>query len=86
MRKNQHTDGGWSFARAEGDKEALEEPAEVELTGAAIAALCGAGVPSSDPAIADAKSYLVAELKAEPLGSGAFETEFSPNTDSNAGR
>jgi len=84
VRKNQHTDGGWSFARAEGNKEALEEPAEVELTGAAIAALCGAGVPSSDPAIVAAKSYLVAELKAEPLGSGAFETEFGPNTDSNA--
>ncbi len=84
VRKNQHTDGGWTFRKAEGSKTALEEPAEVELTGAAMAALCGAGVPASDPAIAAAKGYLLAQEKAEALGSGAFETEFGPNTDSNA--
>ncbi len=84
VRKNQHTDGGWSYLKAEGSKTALESPAEVELTGAAMAALCGAGVSATDPAIVAAKDYLVAQLKAEPLGSGAFETEFGPNTDSNA--
>jgi hypothetical protein len=84
VRHNQHTDGGWSFLKAEGDKEELDAPAEVELTGAAIAALCGAGVSASDPAIVAAKNYLVTQLDAEPLGSGAFETGFGPNTDSNA--
>ncbi len=49
-----------------------------------MAALCGAGVPSSDPAIAGAISYLQADLKAEASGNGAFATEFGPNTDSTA--
>jgi len=84
VRKNQHTDGGWSYQKAEGSKTALESPAEVELTGAAMAALCGAGVSAGDPAIVAAKDYLVGQLQAEPFGSGAFETEFGPNTDSNA--
>jgi Prenyltransferase and squalene oxidase repeat len=84
VRKNQHSDGGWSYLKAEGSKAALESPAEVELTGAAMAALCGAGVSAHDSSIVAAENYLVAQLKAEPLGSGAFETEFGPNTDSNA--
>ncbi len=84
VRANQHTDGGWTYLKAEGDKEELEAPAEVELTGAALAALCGAGVAATDPTIVAAKDYLIGELHAEPLGSGAFETEFGPNTDSNA--
>jgi hypothetical protein len=84
VRGNQHTDGGWTFTRAEGSKEALEAPGEAEMTGAAMAALCGAGVPSSDPAIVAAKGFLVADLKAEPSGNGAFATEFGPNTDTNA--
>ncbi len=84
LRRNQHTDGGWGYEKAEGSKEALEAPAEAEVTGAAMAALCNAGVPASDHAISAAGSFLAAELDAEPLGSGAFETEFGPNTDSNA--
>ncbi len=84
VRKNQHADGGWAYLKAEGDKEELDAPAEVELTGAAMAALCGDGVSAADPAIVSAKDYLVAQLEAEPRGSGAFETEFGPNTDSNA--
>lgn len=84
VRKNQHTDGGWTFLKAEGSKEALESPAEPELTGAAMAALCDAGVANTDAAVASAKSYLESDLKAEALASGAFETEFGPNTDSNA--
>lgn len=84
VRKNQHADGGWTFAKAEGSTEELEAPAEAEMTGAAMAALCTAGVPASDSAIEHARSYLAADLAAEPSGSGAFETEFGPNTDSNA--
>jgi hypothetical protein len=84
LRHNQHTDGGWSFERAEGSKEALESPAEAELTGATMAALCNAGVSNSDPAIAAAKRFLVSDLQAESAGDGAFATEFGANTDSNA--
>jgi hypothetical protein len=84
VRKNQHTDGGWTFLRAEGNKEALEAPAEAEMTGAAMAALCNAGIPASDGAVSAARSYLISQLKAEPLGSGGFQAEFGPNTDTNA--
>jgi hypothetical protein len=84
VRANQHTDGGWTFFRAEGNREALEAAAEAEMTGAAMASLCDAGVPSTDGAIVAAKNFLVAQLKAEASGNGAFATEFGPNTDSNA--
>ncbi|HTA12265.1 MAG TPA: prenyltransferase/squalene oxidase repeat-containing protein [Solirubrobacteraceae bacterium] len=84
VRHNQHTDGGWSFAKAEGSSEALASPAEAEFTGATIASLCAAGVPSSDPTIQSAIKYLKHELDAEPLGSGAFASEFGVNTDTNA--
>jgi hypothetical protein len=84
VRRNQHTDGGWSFSVAEGDSKALEVPAEAEFTGATIAALCGAGVHASDPAIKSALSFLKAEQAAEPAGSGAFESEFGVNTDTAA--
>ena len=84
VRRNQHTDGGWAFAKAEGNSEALAAPGEAEFTGATIASLCAARVPSSDPAIKSAVKYLEGELDAEPLGSGGFESEFGVNTDTNA--
>ncbi|HTZ87870.1 MAG TPA: hypothetical protein VMB05_14480, partial [Solirubrobacteraceae bacterium] len=84
LRKNQHTDGGWTYQQAEGNESALKSPSEPDETGAAIAALCGAGVASSDPTIASALTYLQADLKAEVSGNGAFATEFGPNTDSTA--
>ncbi len=84
LRANQHTDGGWTYLTAAGDAEALGAPSEAEFTGAAMAALCGAGVAASDPAITSAQHFLEADLKAESSGTGAFATEFGPNTDSNA--
>ena len=84
LRANQHTDGGWTFVRAEGNPEALKSPAEAELTGAAMASLCDAGVANNDPAVVAAKAFLVSDLNAEASGSGAFANEFGPNTDSNA--
>jgi hypothetical protein len=84
VRRNQHTDGGWSYQVAEGDSKTLAAPAEAEFTGATIAALCGAGVQTSDPAIKSALSYLKAEQAAEPAGSGAFESQFGVNTDTTA--
>jgi hypothetical protein len=84
VRANQHTDGGWTYFRAEGSAEKLASPSEAEMTGAAMASLCNAGVPKTDAAIVKGREYLVADLKAEASGNGAFANEFGPNTDSNA--
>jgi hypothetical protein len=81
LRANQHHDGGWGFEKAEGNAKKLEEAAEPDETGAAMAALCSAGVPKSDSAIVKATAYLEADLVAS---SGAFNAPFGVNTDSNA--
>ncbi|MFI4985618.1 MAG: hypothetical protein ACHP93_04565 [Solirubrobacterales bacterium] len=81
LRANQHTDGGWTFEKAEGSAEKLEAPAEPDETGAAMAGLCTAGVSSTDPTIARAREYLKATLVAL---TGAFNAPFGVNTDSNA--
>ncbi|HEY2217311.1 MAG TPA: hypothetical protein VGH21_07430, partial [Solirubrobacteraceae bacterium] len=78
---NQHNDGGWSFAKVEGETKGLESPGEPDMTGAAIAALCGAGVSNTSTAIVNAKTYLKSLLV---NATGAFESEFGTNTDSNA--
>ncbi len=80
VRANQHDDGGWGFAQAQGSPKLLESPGEAEFTGATIAALCAAGVPSSDSAVTAARHFLATELEAD----GAFAAEFGPNTDTNA--
>jgi hypothetical protein len=80
LRRNQHTDGGWTYQRAEGNEAIRDAAGEPDETGAAIAALCGAGVSTEDPAIAHALEYLRADLGA----SGDFESPYGPNTDSTA--
>jgi hypothetical protein len=81
LRANQHTDGGWTFEKAEGSPEKLAAPSEPDETGAAMAGLCTAGVANTDPTIVKAKSYLKAALVAS---TGAFNAPFGVNTDSNA--
>jgi hypothetical protein len=78
---NQHTDGGWTWEKAAGSEEALKKASEPDLTGAAMAALCSAGVSSSATTIANAKSYLVSIFEGS---TGAFKNAFGNNTDSNA--
>jgi hypothetical protein len=80
---NQHTDGGWNYQKAEGNETVRKSEAEPDTTGAAIAALCAAGVsPTTNESIKKGLSYLKSLLVSS---SGAFEsTEFKPNTDSNA--
>lgn len=80
VRANQHTDGGWTFFGVAGSQEGLESPGEAEFTGAAMAALCDAGVPAGDPAVLAARHFLAGDLEAD----GAFAAEFGPNTDTNA--
>lgn len=81
VRANQHTDGGWTWEKAAGSEEALKKASEPDMTGAAMAALCNAGVAGSDTAIVNAKNYLVSIF--EP-STGAFKSEFGVNTNSNA--
>jgi len=81
VKANQHTDGGWTWEKAAGSKEALEKASEIDMTGAAMAALCAAGVANTSESIASAKKYLVSKFV---KASGAFESAFGANTDSNA--
>jgi hypothetical protein len=81
LRRNQHDDGGWTFGAAL-TPVAQGEPSEEDITGAAIAALCEAGVPAYDPAVASALSYLRGRLID---GTGGIEYLWGPpNADTNA--
>lgn len=80
LRRNQHDDGGWAYETSL-TPEKQEKPSEEEMTGAAIAALCGAGVPAYDPAVANALSFL--ESRQDPA-SGGVEASFGLNADTNA--
>ena len=80
LRANQHNDGGWNYAKAEGNATQLAAASDIDMTGAAMAALCVSGVPSTDPDIVQAKAFLKTKLVAN---SGAFNAMFGVNTDSN---
>jgi hypothetical protein len=81
VKANQHTDGGWTWEKAAGNPEALGKVSEPDMTGAAMAALCGAGVLNTDTAVVNARKYLASKLVA---ASGAIEAPFGVNTDSTA--
>jgi hypothetical protein len=81
VKANQHTDGGWTWEKAAGNETALKKASEPDMTGAAMASLCGAGVNNTDEAIVKAKNYLISKFV---KASGAFESEFGVNTDSSA--
>lgn len=81
MRANQHTDGGWTYERAEGSPTKLKEESEPDETGAVMAGLCSAGVPNTNATIVKAEDYLKDDLVAS---TGAFNAPFGANTDSNA--
>jgi hypothetical protein len=73
VRDQQDADGGWNFAAGTKNSEA-------DLTGAAMAALCAAGAPNTDPAIVRAKSYL---HTVQDTATGGFVNP-TVNTDSTA--
>jgi len=81
VKANQHTDGGWTWEKAAGNEEALKKASEPDMTGAAMAALCAAGVANTSEAVVNAKKYLVSKLVKT---SGAFESPFGVNTDATA--
>ncbi|HEX6021379.1 MAG TPA: prenyltransferase/squalene oxidase repeat-containing protein, partial [Solirubrobacter sp.] len=51
VRSQQTASGGWNFTEGAAN-------ASVDMTGAAVGALCAAGVPASDPALAKALAFL----------------------------
>jgi hypothetical protein len=79
VRANQHTDGGWTFAKVAGTPTAEGKESEPDMTGAAMAALCNAGVAKTDPAIEASVAYLASIFIPE---TGAFAYPFGVNTDS----
>jgi len=80
LRQRQHDDGGWTFSAAT-DPGTKAEPSEPDMTGAAIAALCEAGAPPYDPAVAPALAYLQSLLVE---ATGAFHYAFGDNADATA--
>jgi hypothetical protein len=85
LRQNQHDDGGWTYTAAL-TEPAQGEPSEEDMTGAAVAALCEAGVPAYDLAVASALSYLRSRL-IDATGGIEYLWGFpagSPNADTNA--
>jgi hypothetical protein len=81
VEENQHTDGGWTWEKAAGNEAALKKASEPDLTGAAMAALCSAGVANTSETIEDAKGYLESIFEGS---SGAFKSAFGNNTNANA--
>jgi hypothetical protein len=80
LRQRQHDDGGWTFS-ASTSPATKAEPSEPDMTGAAIAALCEAGAPAYDPAVAGALAYLKTLLVES---TGAFHYAFGDNADATA--
>jgi hypothetical protein len=78
---NQHNDGGWTWSIVAGNEEAKKKASEPDMTGAAMAALCSAGLTKSSSPIVSAKKYLEGIFEGS---SGAFKSEFGNNTNSNA--
>lgn len=82
LRQNQHDDGGWTYTAAL-TAPAREKPSEEDITGAAVAALCEAGAPAYDPAVASALSYLRGRL-IDSTGGIEYLWGPSPNADTTA--
>ena len=80
LEENQHSDGGWSYLKVQGNQGEIESEAEPDETGAVLAALCGAGVPTSSSTVTRGVAYLQGDLQSD----GSFAAPFGPNTDSNA--
>ncbi len=80
LRQSQHDDGGWTFSAA-ATPAAKAEPSEPDMAGAAIAALCEAGVPAYDPAVAAALAYMQDQLVD---ATGAIAYPFGDNADTTA--
>ncbi len=72
LREQQDADGGWNFA-------AGAATSDVDMTGAAVAALCAAGATPQDPALLRAFAYLHAAQ--DPATGGFVSSSLGLNTD-----
>jgi hypothetical protein len=79
VRSNQHTDGGWTYQRVT-SQASKDVGSDIDMTGAAVAALCEAGVPRTDDDVREG----VAFLKSKLASNGSFNSAYtaSGNTDS----
>lgn len=75
LRDQQHTDGGFNFARVTTQAQ-RDGAGGVDMTGLALAALCDAGATASDPDVRQALGFLETRLN----GDGSLTTP--PNADS----
>lgn len=80
VRANEHNDGGWNYSQAAGNPTALAATSDIDMTGATLASLCVSGVANTDPAVVAGKNFLKGKLV---NGSGAFNSMFGANSDSN---
>jgi hypothetical protein len=80
VRANEHNDGGWNYSQAAGNPTQLATASDIDMTGATLASLCSAGVPNTDSAVVAGKNFLKGKLVNT---SGAFNSMFGANTDSN---
>lgn len=84
LRRNQHDDGGWEFGPAT-TPAARATPSTAEMTGAALAAFCEAGVPAYDAQVAEGIEFLQGALAENTTNNGGFEYPYGgPNADTNA--
>jgi hypothetical protein len=72
LREQQDADGGWNFA-------AGAAASDVDMTGAAIAAMCAAGATLEDPALVRALAYL--HSVQDPSTGGFVSSSLGLNTD-----
>jgi hypothetical protein len=77
LRANQHPDGGWSAA-----PRSAGEPSNPDVAAVAVGALCTAGAPAYDPAVAAGLAYLRG-LVAESTGA-VEHPEYGPDLDTTA--
>ncbi|MER8232820.1 hypothetical protein ACIRQY_02980 [Streptomyces sp. NPDC101490] len=80
LRANQHNDGGWTYQKVEGNPTGINSASDIDMTGAAMAALCVSGVPGTDTDVVQAKNFLKGKLVS---ASGAFNSLYGVNTSSN---
>lgn len=80
LRRNQHDDGGWNFPAAL-TPVARAEASDPEMTGAAVAALCEAGLPAYDPDVAAGLGLLRSLLN---NSTGGITYPFGDNVDTNS--
>ena len=80
LRQGQHDDHGWNYPAA-ATPLARAKPSDPEMTAAAVAALCEAGVPAYDADVASALGYLQGRLVE---ATGAIHSDFGDNSDTTA--